>query len=125
MGGVVAVECLVAYFVFPSPDEVAALAEKNIQKTLPVNLVEHSEAEASHESDMVEVELGEYRITVTQPNGAASLCVEFHLVRYRSRSGIRAHQAPDRTQHQPISRPSIDRNPQFRAPVTWRTPGWP
>ena len=79
MGGVVAVECLVAYFVFPSPDEVAALAEKNIQKTLPVNLVEHSEAEASHGSDMIEVDLGEYRITVTQPNGAASLCVEFHL----------------------------------------------
>jgi len=79
MGGVVAVECLVAYFVFPSPDEVAALAEKNLQKTLPVTLVEGGHDDASHAPNMLEVELGEYRITVTQPNGATALCVEFHL----------------------------------------------
>jgi flagellar FliL protein len=76
----VAVECLLAYFLFPSPEEVAALAEKNLQKSLPAALSgpDSHGAEANAE-EAVEVDLGEYSITVTQADGASSLRVDFHL----------------------------------------------
>jgi flagellar FliL protein len=95
MGGVVAAECLVAYLIFPSPEEVAALAEKNLQKTLPAHLT--GEGHGGHEGEgeaSVEVDLGEYSVTVSQPNGASSLRVDFHLY------GTVAEEEEEHTKHQ-------------------------
>jgi hypothetical protein len=83
MGGVVAVECLLAYLFIPSAEQVAAMAEHNMQKKLPAPL--ESETEAHGESDdskkpAIELELGEYSITVTQPNSPTALRVDFQLV---------------------------------------------
>lgn len=82
MGGVVAVECLLAYLFIPSAEQVAAMAEHNMQKKLPKPL--ESETEGHEESDdskpAVELELGEYSITVTQPTAATALRVDFQLV---------------------------------------------
>jgi hypothetical protein len=82
MGGVVAVECLLAYLFIPSAEHVAAIAEQNMQKKLPAGI--KPEAEANEDSDdakpEVEIELGEYSITVTQPNSPTALRVDFQLV---------------------------------------------
>lgn len=82
MGGVVAVECLLAYLFIPSAEKVAAMAEQNMQKKLPLNL--KSETEGTEDGDdakpAVELELGEYSITVTQPNSPTALRVDFQLV---------------------------------------------
>ena len=80
MGGVVAIECLVAYFLFPSPDEVAALAQRNLEKTLPATLNTEGALANEKETEAVfETDLGEYSITVTQPNSTTALRVDFHL----------------------------------------------
>jgi flagellar FliL protein len=82
MSGVVAIECLVAYLLFPSPEQVAALAEKNLQMTLPAGLEGHAEQGTGKESEdrtLMETDLGDYSVTVPQPNGASSLRVDFHL----------------------------------------------
>jgi flagellar FliL protein len=80
MAGVVGLECIVAYFMFPSPEEVAALAERNIQKTLPTAVDAHPDDPNQAMLEPVEeVDLGEYSVTVTQPNGASALRVDFHL----------------------------------------------
>jgi hypothetical protein len=81
MGGVVAVECLLAYLFIPSAEKVAALAEQNLQKKLPATL--SSEQEGTDDDDSkpaIEVELGDYSITVTQPNSSNALRVDFQLV---------------------------------------------
>ncbi len=82
MGGVVAIECLLAYLFIPSAEKVAAMAEQSMQKKLPANL--KSETEGAEDTDdtkpAIEVELGEYSITVTQPNSPTALRVDFLLV---------------------------------------------
>ena len=82
MGGVVGVECLLAYLFIPSAEQVAAMAEQSMQKKLPASL--KSETEGTEDSDdakpAVEVELGEYSITVTQPSSPTALRVDFQLV---------------------------------------------
>jgi flagellar FliL protein len=81
MGGVVAIECLVAYLLFPSPEQVAALAQENLEKKLPATLAaENPTAPTGDAEDMKEIDLGEYSITVAQANSTTSLRVDFHLV---------------------------------------------
>jgi flagellar FliL protein len=81
MGGVVALECLIAYFVFPSTEEVAALAQQNLEKKLPATLAADAPGDGQEDSENVmEVDLGQYSITVPQPNSTTSLRVDFHLV---------------------------------------------
>ena len=80
MVGIVVVECAVAYFLIPSADEVAELAEQRMAERLPKTL---SDDEAGAEGDMmstVEIDLGEYTVTVTQPNSSTALRVDFKLV---------------------------------------------
>lgn len=81
MAGVVVVECLLAYLFIPSAEQVAAMAEHNIQKKLPEGLKSETEhAESDDAKPVVELELGEYSITVTQPNSPTALRVDFQLV---------------------------------------------
>jgi hypothetical protein len=81
MGGVVAVECLLAYLFIPSAEQVAAMAEQNMQKKLPAELKpEHGSTEDTSDSKpLIEIELGDFSITVTQPNSPTALRVDFML----------------------------------------------
>ena len=80
MAVVVVVECLLAFVFIPSAEEVAALAEEKMIKKLPATVglddlvVQDGKAAAA-----VEVELGEYTITVSQANSNLSLRVDFQL----------------------------------------------
>lgn len=80
MGGVIALECLLAYLFIPTPDEVAALAEENMSKRLPASLVTN-EISASHDEmkNMVEIQLGDYSITIAQRNSSVALRADFTL----------------------------------------------
>lgn len=80
MGGVIVVECLLAYLFIPSAEEVAALAEQNMTKRLPDNLIgDESGAPAADDEKAVEIPLGEYNMTVGQRNASIALRVDFHL----------------------------------------------
>ena len=80
MGGVIAVECLLAYLFIPSPDEVAALAEENMAKKLPASLATDEINAAQEETkDMVEMQLGDYSITISQRNSSTALRADFTL----------------------------------------------
>lgn len=80
MGGVIVVECLLAYLFIPSAEEVAALAEQNMTKKLPANLLgDDPEAAADAAEESVEIVLGEYSMTVGQRNASTALRVDFHL----------------------------------------------
>lgn len=80
MGGVIAVECLLAYLFIPSPDEVAALAEENMTKKLPASLATEEIAAAQDEmKNMVEMQLGDYSITISQRNSNTALRADFTL----------------------------------------------
>ena len=81
MGGVIAVECLLAYLFIPSAEDVAALAEQNMSKKLPANLATDDLASTEQiQKDAVEIDLGEYSLTVSQRNASTALRVDFHLV---------------------------------------------
>jgi len=80
MGGVIVVECLLAYLFIPSAEEVAALAEQNMTKKLPANLVaDGTQTPADDGESSVEIVLGEYSMTVGQRNASTALRVDFHL----------------------------------------------
>lgn len=80
MGGVIAVECLLAYLFIPSPDEVAALAEENMTKKLPASLAtDEITASQDEMKDMVEIPLGDYSLTIAQRNSSTALRADFTL----------------------------------------------
>lgn len=80
MGVVVGVECLLAYILIPSAEEVAKIAKPKILGELPDDLVGSAEGESPEEaSKAIEVDLERYSITVAQPNSNTSLRVDFHL----------------------------------------------
>ncbi|MCA9121254.1 MAG: hypothetical protein H6822_21600 [Planctomycetaceae bacterium] len=80
MGAVIAVECLLAYLFIPTPDEVAALAEENMTKKLPASLATDEIAASQDEmKNMVEIQLGDYSITISQRNSATALRADFTL----------------------------------------------
>ena len=80
MGGVIVVECLLAYLFIPSAEEVAALAEQNMTKKLPANLVADESQESGVEGEKsIEIVLGEYSMTVSQRNASTALRIDFHL----------------------------------------------
>jgi len=80
MGGVIAVECLLAYLFIPSPDEVAALAEENMTKKLPASLAsEEISAEQEESKNTVEIPLGDYNLTIPQRNSNSALRADFTL----------------------------------------------
>jgi flagellar FliL protein len=80
LGGVVMVECALAYFLIPSAEQVAVLAEQNIQKKLPAALHPEDSDEHGEAKVAVEIDLGQYSVSVTRPNSPTVLRVDFHLV---------------------------------------------
>ena len=80
VGGVIAVECLLAYLLIPTPEKVAALAQKNLEKKLPATLAGEDDSHGGKEAKAtVEIDLGEYNITVSQPDASTTLRVDFKL----------------------------------------------
>ncbi len=79
MVGVVAIECAIAYFLIPSADEVAQMAERKMADRLPETMGDDRDADKDA-NPTVELDLGEYTVTVTQPNSNTALRVDFKLV---------------------------------------------
>jgi hypothetical protein len=77
MSSVVIIECLLAYFLIPTAEHVAALAEHNLQKKLPAKLIDgHDDGHHDDPAKSVEIDLGEYSITITQPNSPTAIRVD-------------------------------------------------
>ena len=79
VGGVVAVECLVAYLFIPSPSQTAAMAgvvttDLEADAILPAE----EQADAALE-DQMEVDLGEFHVVSFQPRSNTTLRIDFHL----------------------------------------------
>jgi hypothetical protein len=79
MGAVIATECLLAYLFIPNPDEVAALAEENVTKKLPASLAGDEVTSEDDRKNMVEIQLGDYAITISQRNSSTALRADFTL----------------------------------------------
>lgn len=80
MGFVVAVECILAFLFIPSAEEVAALAEEKMIKKLPATVAQDElVVQDEQAAAAVEVELGDYTITVSQANSNLALRVDFQL----------------------------------------------
>jgi flagellar FliL protein len=80
LAGVVAVECLLAYLLIPSAEEVAELAEQKMAQRLPANLGDGELVGLEDEKPAVEIELGDYSVTVSRPNASTTIRVDFQLV---------------------------------------------
>jgi len=80
MGAVVAVECLLAFLFIPTAEEVALLAEEKMTKKLPATVAQDElVVQDERAAAAVEVDLGEYTITLSQPNSNLALRVDFQL----------------------------------------------
>ncbi len=76
MLAVIGSECLVAYLLIPSADEVARRAEARMTEKLQKQLGTNS---AMEENKTIEVDLGNYSITYHQPDTNRSLRIDFQL----------------------------------------------
>ncbi len=80
MGAVVAVECLIAWLMIPSVDEVVAQAEQKIQQRMPAS--SDPVDQLAPEEDVkptVEVDLGDHSFSTFLPARGVNLRVDFHL----------------------------------------------
>jgi hypothetical protein len=76
IGTVILTECLLAYLLIPSADEVARRAEARMTEKIQKQV---SPTGHSPEKPMVEVELGDYSITSHQVESNTSLRIDFKL----------------------------------------------
>ncbi|GIW95086.1 MAG: hypothetical protein KatS3mg110_3127 [Pirellulaceae bacterium] len=76
MLAVIGSECLVAYLLIPSADEVARRAEARMTEKLHKQLGPNDPIE---ENKTIEVDLGNYSITYHDPNTNRSLRIDFQL----------------------------------------------
>ncbi|MEQ8791421.1 MAG: hypothetical protein RIC55_34480 [Pirellulaceae bacterium] len=81
MAGVILSECAIAYFMIPTPEQVAALTEANYRKQMketPESIGESDGlAPADDEVPEVEVDLGTY--SITYQNGSSMLRIDLGL----------------------------------------------
>lgn len=80
VGGVVAVECLIAYLVIPNPSQTAAMAGV-VTTDLEVaeGLLPEEEPVDAELEQQVEVDLGEFNVVSFQPRTNTTLRIDFHL----------------------------------------------
>ena len=77
---VVIAETLIFFFMVPSGDEVAALAESQLIKKLEAHMSEEGEEVVDEDEDkIVEFRLGEYGVSFVPPGADRSYRVEFRL----------------------------------------------
>jgi len=77
--GVVAVECLVAYLVIPSPSQTAAMAGVVTTDLEADGLLPAEEQADADLEEQMEVDLGEFRVASFQPRSNTTLRIDFHL----------------------------------------------
>jgi flagellar FliL protein len=80
LGSLVAAECLIAWLMIPSVDEVVAQAETRIQQNSPasndpVDDLSHEEEQAA----TVEIDLGSHSFSSYLPSRGVNLRVDFHM----------------------------------------------
>ena len=80
LSALAATECLVAYFLVPSADQVAAMADARAaeQKKLAEEAANHEEWQTEGEN-VAEVEMGQYSITSHQPASNMTLRIDLDL----------------------------------------------
>ena len=77
---VVIAETLIFFFMVPSGDQVAALAESQLIKKLEAHMSEEGEHVVDEDEDkIVEFRLGEYGVSFVPPGADRSYRVEFRL----------------------------------------------
>ena len=79
VGGVVAVECLVAYLVIPSPSQTAAMAGVVTTDLEADGLLPAEEQADADLEEQMEVDLGEFHVVSFQPRSNTTLRIDFHL----------------------------------------------
>ena len=82
MALVVGVECALAFLFLPDADDIAAQVLPKVVKQIPgqVGLMNQPDLISNVTVQAVEVELGDYSITVSQANSNLSLRVDFQLI---------------------------------------------
>jgi flagellar FliL protein len=100
---VVALECLMAYFFMPSPDQTAAWAKAALADAPNSALADGDEpAEASLDKplDQVEVDLEEFSVSAFQPISNTTLRIDFHLYGIvRAEEEVEFHARLDENRH--------------------------
>lgn len=74
---IVVVETFIFFFMVPSADDVAALAEARLVKELKASMADAGEVVLDKSNSIVEFSLGEYGITFTPPGSDRNHVVEF------------------------------------------------
>lgn len=80
MAGVILMECAIAYFMIPTPEQVAAVAEANMAKRYmerPEDLIDDDGILADDGAPEAEVDLGSY--SITYQNGSSMLRIDLGL----------------------------------------------
>jgi len=80
MGALIAAECLVAWLMIPSVDDVVAQAEQKFQQRMPASAdpVDHL-APAEEKKPTAEVDLGSHNFTTHLPDRGMNLRIDFRL----------------------------------------------
>ncbi len=76
---VLAVECVLAYFFLPSEDETLAMARERQKMKQLDSLPDVALDELENPEDTIEIDLGDHRITLSQPQRNTTLQINFHL----------------------------------------------
>ncbi len=80
MGAVVVTECLIAWLMIPSVDDVVAQAESRIQQRQPIsNDPVDALAPEDEQKPTVEVDLGGHSFSSYMPSRGVNLRIDFHL----------------------------------------------
>ena len=80
LGSLVAAECLIAWLMIPSVDEVVAKAESRMQQNAPLSTDPVDELAPEEEAAaMVEVDLGTHSFSSYLPSRGVNLRVDFHM----------------------------------------------
>ena len=80
MASIVVIECAIAYFLIPDAEQVAALAERRIADRLPATLNPNGPDAEVDVRATVEVDLGQYNVTVAHSGSSTSMRVDLRLV---------------------------------------------
>jgi len=100
---VVALECLMAYFLMPSPDQTAAWANAAMDESSNDPAADPDQptgASLEKPLDQVEVDLGEFSVSAFQPVSNTTLRIDFHLYGIvRAEDEVEFHTRLDESRH--------------------------
>lgn len=76
---IIALETFIFFFMVPSADDVAALAEANLVKKLEKTMAQEGEVVLDNANDIIEFPLGQYGVTFTPPGSDRNHVLEFEV----------------------------------------------